>query len=182
MRLFQRPLRCNASMNEAFPANQGISLIAAVSNNGVIGIENKLPWHIPTDLQFFKKVTLRKPVIMGRKTYDSIGRPLPGRLNLIVTRDRNFAPAGVSVMHSLEDAIKVGREQAAEVMVIGGAEIYRQALPVANNLYLTEVNIDINGDAYFPSYDKNEWKLVWEEQHPQTEANPQAFRFVCYQR
>jgi len=164
------------------PATTGVSLIAALSRNQVIGIENRLPWHIPADLKFFKRTTLGKPVIMGRKTYESIGKPLPGRLNLVVTRDRTYQPAGVTVVYSLEEAIAQGRARSAEVMVIGGAEIYRQALPMADNLYLTEVDLEIEGDAYFPAFDKKIWKQTWEELHPAGETNPQAFRFVCYQR
>ncbi|MGL6251642.1 MAG: dihydrofolate reductase, partial [Billgrantia desiderata] len=127
-----------------------VAMIAAVSRNGVIGVDNKLPWHLPEDLKFFKRMTQAKPLIMGRKTFASIGRPLPGRLNIVVTRDKNFRHDGVRVCHDLESALFLADQQATidaseEIMVMGGGEIYAQALPHASRIYLTEVDVEVEG-------------------------------------
>ena len=158
-----------------------LSLIVAMSNNGVIGIDNTLPWHLPEDLKYFKQVTMGKPIIMGRKTYDSIGRPLPGRLNIVITRDDRWTAEGVSVVHSLEQALALAAQQPGdEAMVIGGEQIYRLALPMAQRLYLTRVDADIDGDAFFPSIDERQWVQVQE-----LIAEPVGdlhYRFVTLQR
>lgn len=130
-----------------------MSLIVAVSRNGVIGVDNKLPWHLPDDLQYFKSVTMGKPLIMGRKTYDSIGRPLPGRTNIVLTRDASWSAPGIEVATTLDDALSLARKActnsgADEVMVIGGEQIYRMTMTVADRLYVTEVDADIAGDAF----------------------------------
>jgi len=147
-----------------------IALVVAVSRNGVIGVDNKLPWHLPGDLKHFKAVTLGKPVVMGRKTFESIGRPLPGRLNIVVTRDRNYLAAnpvanGVTLAHSLEAALQLADSAAqaagvAEIAVIGGADLYRQALPLAATVYLTRVELEVAGDACFPDLDPGRWRLA----------------------
>ncbi|KUJ83660.1 type 3 dihydrofolate reductase [Microbulbifer flavimaris] len=134
-----------------------IAMIAAMARNRAIGRENALPWRISGDLKFFKRVTMGKPVVMGRKTFESIGRPLPGRLNIVITRNAEWHAEGVSVVTSLEEALRLAGESARlggaeEVMVIGGAEIYRQALPLAKRLYVTEVDADVEGDAFFPEF------------------------------
>jgi dihydrofolate reductase len=146
-----------------------LSLIVAATTNNVIGRNNELPWHLPQDLKYFKSVTLGKPVIMGRKTFESIGKPLPGRTNIVVTRQKDWKFSGVLVAESIEEALEVGQQfrneqqnLAEEVMVIGGAEIYRHALPLATKIYLTRINVQVNGDAYFPELPPSEWKLVSE--------------------
>lgn len=144
-----------------------LAIIVAASRNGVIGRNNQLPWHLPQDLKYFKAVTFGKPVIMGRKTYESIGRPLPGRTNIVITRDAQWsAVEGVIVVNSVEKALgeaqKVLGEALSpinEAMVIGGAEIYRLTLGVADKVYLTRVNCDVEGDAWFPSLDQDCWAL-----------------------
>jgi dihydrofolate reductase len=128
-----------------------LALIAARARNGVIGLDNRMPWHLPEDLAYFKRVTLGKPVVMGRKTFESIGRPLPGRLNIVVTRNPDWQAAGVQVAHSLDAALALAAAAAPEeIMLIGGAELYRQALPQADVLYLTEIDAEFAGDAFFP--------------------------------
>ncbi len=145
-----------------------LSLIVATANNNVIGRNNELPWHLPQDLKYFKSVTLGKPVIMGRKTFESIGKPLPGRTNIVVTRQKNWSFAGVLVAQSVQDAVEIAQQfrneqdnLAEEVMVIGGAEIYRHSLPIADRVYLTRIAANVkNADAYFPDLPANQWKLV----------------------
>ena len=149
-----------------------VSLIVGMAENGVIGRDNTLPWHIPADLQYFKRVTLGKPIIMGRKTFESIGRPLPGRTNIVLTRQAGFAAAGVQVVATLEAAIACARQQAAadgvdEIMVIGGAAVYAEALPRAERLYITRVHQRPEGDAHFPEPDPDEWKRVSAESGPE---------------
>jgi dihydrofolate reductase len=144
-----------------------ISIIVATAKNNVIGRNNELPWHLPQDLKYFKSVTLGKPIIMGRKTFESIGKPLPGRTNIVVTRQTNWQHAGVLVAKSVQEALAVGQQFCSEqnnltdeIMVIGGAEIYRHALPLANRVYLTKIDIDVAGDAYFPELLAREWALI----------------------
>ena len=139
-----------------------ISLIVAVSRNGAIGLNNQLPWYLPEDLKYFKSVTMGKPLIMGRKTFDSIGRPLPGRANIVLTRDPQWTWGGVEVVQSLEQALVAGEMacEAAdvdEIMVIGGEQIYRMTIDLAERLYLTQVDADVEGDAFFPDIDLNSW-------------------------
>jgi dihydrofolate reductase len=160
-----------------------ISLIVAAAHNNIIGKSNGLPWYLPADLRHFKEVTIGHPVIMGRKTFDSIlarlGKPLPNRTNIIVTRDHGFVAEGVIVVHSLEEAYKHAKDQ--EVFVIGGAQIYEQALPVADRIYLTEVDADINGDTYFPII-TGDWVEVSREAHNQDEKNPYNYAFVVLEK
>ncbi|WP_193067737.1 dihydrofolate reductase, partial [Halomonas sp. 3D7M] len=142
-----------------------IAMIVAMAKNRVIGVEGKLPWYLPEDLKFFKRMTQAKPLVMGRKTYASIGKPLPNRLNIVVTRDTNFAAEGVRICHELPAALALADQQATieaaeEIMVMGGGEIYRQALPHAQRLYITEVDIDVDGDAVFPELSMEEWQEV----------------------
>ena len=139
-----------------------LSLIVAKSRNDVIGRDGGLPWHIPEDLKFFRKVTMGKPVIMGRKTYQSIGRALPGRLNIVITRNKNWQADGVTTASGLSAALQIAEQAGAkEAMVIGGEEIYRAALPLADRIYLTEVDLEVAGDARFPAIDQAEWVAVW---------------------
>jgi dihydrofolate reductase len=158
-----------------------ISLIAAVAENGVIGQENKLPWHLPADLKHFKAMTLGKPVLMGRKTWESLGRPLPGRHNIVITRQVGYkVPAGVTVAASLEKALTLAGQE-AEVMVIGGAQIYRQALPLADKVYLTRVALSPTGDTFFPDLDPTLWHRIAGENHPARDKSP-AFAFETWER
>jgi dihydrofolate reductase len=156
-----------------------ITLVAAMAANRVIGIDNRLPWHLPEDLKHFKTVTLGKPVIMGRKTYDSIGRPLPGRRNVVVTRQRDWSAPGVEVAHSLEAALALVQE-ADTACIIGGADLYRQALPLAHRLELTEIAESYPGDAHFPDFGSDGWQEVQREVHRSEQGL--AYAFVSYQR
>ncbi|GAB2589225.1 dihydrofolate reductase [Spirosoma areae] len=162
-----------------------LSLIAAVAENGVIGRQNDLPWHLPDDFAFFKRKTNHHPIIMGRKSLVSLGKPLPNRTNIVITRNRDFAAEGVTVVHTLDEALAVAKKadrQTDEIFVIGGAEIYKMALPVATTLYLTEIHQAYEGDAYFPAFDKSQWQEVSRRPHPTDERHAVAFDFVEYER
>jgi dihydrofolate reductase len=158
-----------------------ITLIVAVADNGVIGRENGLPWHLPEDLKRFKRLTLGKPVVMGRKTYDSIGRPLPGRHNIVVTRDAQYRPAGVTVVHGIDDA-----ERAAagtdEIMVIGGAELFRLFLPRAGRVHLTRVHGEVSGDVFWPALDESRWQVVHREELAADERHAYAMTFEIWEQ
>jgi len=158
-----------------------VAIIVAVAENGVIGRDNALPWRLPGDLRHFKRITMGKPVIMGRKTWESIGRPLPGRTNIVISRNPAFAAEGAKVVTSLEEALALaGRiaDRAGEAVVIGGAEIYRAALPQADRLYITEVHAEVEGDARLPAIDWNQWREASREYH----AGEPDYSFVCYER
>lgn len=162
------------------------SLIVAVADNGVIGSNNQLPWRIAADLKYFKRVTLGKPVIMGRLTYESIGKPLPGRTNIVMTRDTTWQAEGVERASDLNEALAIARQIAnatelEEVMVIGGASIYREALPQADRLYLTRVHTQVEGDAFFPPLNLDEWLETPVEQLAAHEQAP-ACSFVRLDR
>ena len=153
-------------------------MIAAMARNRVIGRDNAMPWHIPEDLKHFKRLTLGHPVIMGRKTCESIGRPLPGRENIVITRSASLDMPGIHVAASLDQALELARGRPA--FVIGGGEIYRLALPLADCLHLTEIDAVMEGDAFFPEFDMNEWECTAREESP-AGANP-SYAFVTYQR
>ena len=162
-----------------------LAIICAMSLNRVIGRHNQLPWHLPADLQFFKRTTLGKPIIMGRKTYESIGRPLPGRTNIVITRQQHLNYQGVHLATSLPMAIEKAQRAASaedknEFFVIGGADIYEQALPLAQQLYITQIQAYIDGDAYFPEWDKSAWRLESSEHYPADAANAYALEFQHY--
>ena len=158
-----------------------VSLIAAVASNGVIGRENRLPWRLPADLQHFKRLTMGKPIIMGRRTWESIGRPLPGRRNIVLTRDAGFHAEGCTVVHSVEQALgAVG--DCGEVMIMGGANLYAQMLPWADRLYLTQVKADIEGDTRFPAFDADQWVEVQRESHRADAINQHDYDFVVLER
>ncbi len=165
-----------------------ISLIAAVAQNGVIGRTDAngkpdLPWHLPDDFAYFKRKTSHHPIIMGRKSLDALGKPLPNRANIVITRNRAFNANGVTVMHSLDDALTEAKTlNQAEIFVIGGAEIYAMALPVATTLYLTEIQKAYEGDAHFPAFDKAEWQEISRQHHPADERHEVGFDFVAYER
>lgn len=158
-----------------------VSIIAAMDRNRLIGNNNQLPWHLPADLAHFKRVTMGKPIIMGRKTYESIGRPLPGRTNIVLTRSSDFNAEGVLTANTLEQALNhVSAED--EVMIIGGSTIYELTLPRADRLYLTYVEDSFEGDAWFPDFDLEQWHIVASEEHSADEKNSSAYRFVTYAR
>lgn len=164
-----------------------ISMIAAVAENGVIGAGNALPWRLPSDFAFFKQTTMGKPVIMGRKTFESIGKALPGRVNIVVSRQPGYQPEGVLVIDSLDAALEHGRAIAAadgadEVMVVGGAAIYKAAMPQAQRLYITHVALDIEGDAHFPKIDPAEWEVVAEPVVPISPKDTASYRIRVYSR
>ena len=161
--------------------HKNISLIAAVAENRVIGVDNKLPWSLPADLAFFKQQTLGKPIIMGRKTFLSIGRALPGRRNIVLTSDTNFAASNIEVCHSLQEALDLCAAD-KEIMIIGGATIYKQALPLADKLYLTIVAASPDGDARFPKWDDGSWNKISAESHPQDSENDHVFCFTVWTR
>jgi dihydrofolate reductase len=158
-----------------------VSIIAAMDRNRLIGNKNQLPWHLPADLAHFKKVTMGKPVIMGRKTFESIGRPLPGRTNIVLTRSADFHAEHVRVAHSLQQALEYSTGN-DEVMIIGGSSIYELALPEATRLYMTYVHETYQGDAWFPEFDLGQWRVIASEQHAADQKNSCDYSFVTYER
>jgi len=163
-----------------------IALIIAVAQNGVIGRDNQLPWRIPAEMKYFKATTIGKPVVMGRKTFESLGKPLPGRTNILLSRDKQFRVDNAVVVNDLETALQraddiAQRDGAAEIMVIGGADIYRQALPHAHTLYYTEVKIDAEGDAYFRDIDWSQWRCV-RQQDVLADGSVPAYSLRQYRR
>lgn len=161
------------------PGSTRIYLIAAVARNGVIGAGGALPWRLPEDLKHFRKITFGHPVIMGRRTWDSLGKPLPGRENIVISRKAGFEAPGASVAASLEAAIALCAGEAV-AFVIGGAQIYAAALPLADGLALTEIDRDYEGDARFPAWDRKTWRATQKETHTSTEGV--RFDFVLYER
>jgi dihydrofolate reductase len=154
-----------------------ISFVVAMARNRVIGHDNGLPWRLPADLRHFKSVTMGKPIIMGRKTFESIGRPLPGRANIVVTRDPAYQAEGCVVAHSIEAALAAAGD-AEEVMVIGGADFYRQLLPRADRIYLTLIDAEFAGDASFPELDPVQWQERSREDHAPDADNPYPYSFI----
>ncbi|MEO0411660.1 MAG: dihydrofolate reductase [Pseudomonadota bacterium] len=157
-----------------------VSMVVARARNGLIGRDGDLPWRLPADLKHFKRLTVGKPIIMGRKTWTSLGRPLPGRHNIVLTRDTGFAPEGCSVAHTLADALDTAG-LSGEIMIIGGAEIYRLALPLATTLYITEVGLEPKGDTFFPVLQSDDWREVDRISHAANDDTP-AYDFVTYDR
>lgn len=157
------------------------SLVVAVARNGVIGRENRLPWRLPGDLAYFKRVTLGRPVIMGRRTWESIGRPLPGRLNIVVTRNPDYRAPGATVVGSLDEAWRATGE-VEEACVIGGTSLFAEALPQADRIHLTEVDADVEGDTFFPPYDRSQWVEREVARQPRDERHEHAFRIVVLER
>lgn len=156
-----------------------ISLIVAHDENRVIGFENKMPWHLPGDLKYFKEQTMGKPVIMGRKTFESIGKPLPGRRNIVISRNPAYQHEGIEVVTSLEEALSLVHG-VPEVMIIGGEQIFRMALPLADRLYITKIEHSFEGDTYFPAYD-DEWQQVAEREPVQADAG-YTFQYLVFER
>ncbi|MFO8140375.1 MAG: dihydrofolate reductase [Marinobacter sp.] len=164
------------------------ALIVAMARNRVIGRNNQLPWYLPGDLRYFKQATMGKPIIMGRKTWESIGRPLPRRMNVVISRNPEWqAPAGTVAAGSLEAALVKAEAQAEleggeEVMIIGGGQIYAEALPMVDRIYITQVHAEVDGDAYFPEVDWNDWQEIGREDFSASDNNPYDYSFVVYQR
>lgn len=158
-----------------------VSAVVAISSNHAIGKNNELLWHLPADLKHFKQITSGHTVIMGRKTYDSIGRPLPNRRNIIITRKTDLQIPGVEVTNSVDEALQLCAQE-AEVFIIGGAEIYKSALPLTNRIYLTTVQATYDADAYFPEIDRNEWAETEIEAHAPDEKNKLAYTFSTLSR
>ena len=156
-----------------------IVLVAAVAANGIIGKDGKLPWHLPEDLKHFKRVTMGHPVLMGRKTWQSLKGPLPGRENIVITRQAGYEAPGAAVASSLEAALALCSEESV-ACVIGGEQVFKESLPLANSLVMTEIGQDFEGDARFPDYDRSQWKETQREAH--TAANGMRFDFVLYER
>lgn len=156
-----------------------ISAIVALSENRAIGKNNQLPWHLPADLKHFKQITMGKAILMGRKTYQSIGRALPGRINIILTSDKNFQAENCVIIHSIEQALQITQD---ELCVIGGAEIYQQMLPYIQRIYMTVVHHVVDGDTYFPELNPAEWKEIEKTDHEADEKNNYAYRFLLLER
>jgi len=171
-------------MATTIQAKPRIALIAAMAANRVIGYGNKMPWHLPADLRHFKQLTMAKPLIMGRKTFESIGsKPLPMRVNIVVSRNPDFRPTGVVVAGDLQQALALAQPHAAEeIMIMGGASIYEQALPIAARLYLTFIQLNVPGDAYFPDLSQHRWRELSSESHTPDPENPYNYSFVVYER
>jgi dihydrofolate reductase len=159
-----------------------ISLIWAMDDNAVIGKDNQLPWHLPEDLKFFKKTTMGHPIAMGRKTHDSIGRPLPGRENIIITRNKDYSSDGCTVLNSVDELIQYSKDQNKEIFVIGGAEIFKEVFPSADRLYITKIYHSFDGDTFFPKIDMDQWKLEFKEPGIKDEKNPYDYEFFIYDR
>jgi len=158
-----------------------VSAIVAAADNNAIGKDNKLLWHLPNDLRFFKRTTSGHTVIMGRKTYESVGMPLPNRRNLVITRQEDYTLENAEVVHSLEAALtRCANEE--EVFIVGGAEIYRQALPRTGRVYLTRVHADLPGDTYFPNLDEPDWVLISADKHNPDERHAYGYTFEVYER
>lgn len=154
-------------------------MIAAMANNRVIGKNNQMPWHLPADLKHFKSVTSGKVVIMGRLTYESIGKALPNRLNIVVTKSLDYCLEDASVVHSCEQALEVAKQHSDEVMIIGGGTIYKYFLPLASTLYLTQIDLDVDGDTVFPDYQAQaDWSISEQISHQKDDKNPYNYRFL----
>ena len=158
-----------------------LSAVVAAAENNAIGKDNQLLWHLPNDLRFFKRTTTGHTVVMGRKTYESVGKPLPNRRNIIITRQAGYKVAGTEVVHSLSEALERCADE-EEVFIVGGAEIYRQALPLLDRIYLTRVHAQPEGDSFFPELDDEAWKLVAEERHSADERHAYSYAFRIYER
>jgi dihydrofolate reductase len=160
-----------------------ISLIAAATENNVIGKDNDLPWHLPDDMKFFVQTTKGHHILMGRKNLESFGKLLPRRTNIILTRDQSFNYEGAVIFHDLKEAFQFAEKNGEEeLMVIGGGEIYKQALPHADRIYLTRIHTELEGDTFFPDFDHKKWKVVSKEYHPKDEKHQFDFTFYTFER
>jgi dihydrofolate reductase len=158
-----------------------LSIVVATGKNGEIGKDNRLLWHLPADMKYFKNLTTGHPIIMGRHTYESIGRPLPNRRNIVITRQKDLQIIGVEVVNSLEEAMALVKD-APEIMVIGGADVYKQALPLAQRIYITRVDTTLEADRFFPDLDIHDWNIQVNIDHPADEKNIHAMTFQLLER
>jgi dihydrofolate reductase len=154
-----------------------ISIVVAMSSNSLIGRDGDLPWHLSADLQHFKSITMGKPVVMGRLTYESIGRPLPGRENIVLTRDIEYKAEGCTIVHDLEQ-ITSRCSYTEEIMIIGGAQLYIETIPLANKLFITEVHAELDGDIFFPDFDRKQWREIERQHFDADEKNDFDYSFV----
>jgi dihydrofolate reductase len=159
-----------------------ISFLVAMDKNRVIGRNNQLPWHLPEDLRYFKRVTMGHPIAMGRKTHDSIGKILPGRENIIITRNSDFKCEGCTVFYSIQDFVHYCDELEDEIFVIGGAEIFKETFQYADRLYITYIHQEFEGDTFFPDFEHSKWKLVSSEKGIRNEKNPYDYDFIIYEK
>ncbi|TCT25512.1 dihydrofolate reductase [Melghiribacillus thermohalophilus] len=160
-----------------------ISLLVAMDQNRLIGRNNQLPWHLPEDLRYFKKTTMGHTIVMGRKTFESIGKPLPGRENMVMSRNRNFQPEGCVVIHSWEPVMeRNSRNPDQEIFVIGGQRLFEQAIAFADRMYITEIDEQFEGDTYFPAFDPSEWQLISKTKGKKDDQNPYDYSFCVYER
>lgn len=158
-----------------------LAIIVALSENNVVGIENRLPWKISADLRRVKALTMGHHILMGRKTHESIGKPLPGRTNVIISRNGNYSAEGCVIVNSLDAALELAKQD-PEIFVFGGGEIFKQALPLVQKIYMTRVHTNIDGDTYFPELNPEEWQLTEEERHAADEKNEFDYSFLTYER
>ena len=158
-----------------------LSIVVAMDENRLIGKDNKLPWHLPADLAYFKKITTGKSIVMGRKTYDSIGRPLPNRRNIVISRNSKTLITGCEVLTSIDEVLSTTKDE-DEVMIIGGASLCEQLLPQVSRLYITKIEGKFNGDVYFPEYDKSDWRQVSCESHLSDASNQYPYHFLVLER
>jgi len=160
-----------------------VSIVAAVAENGVIGNKNKIPWLLPSDLKHFREITMDHHIVMGRKTHESIGRVLSGRTNIVITRNRNYKSKGCIVVHTLDEALKLTRKaKEKEAMVIGGGQIYIQAMSLADRIYLTRVKANVAGDTYFPKIESSKWKEINCEQYPADDKNQYPYELCILEK
>jgi dihydrofolate reductase len=160
-----------------------ISAIVASAKNGVIGVDNQIPWYLPADFQYFKRTTLDHHIIMGRNCFESIGRPLPKRTNVVITRNPYYIATGCIICHSIKEALDIAKKNGEkEAFIIGGGEIYAQTMHLCNRIYLTEVDIEVEGTVFFPKLEPEEWKLISEESHKKDEKNECNYSFKIYSK
>jgi len=159
-----------------------VSIIVAMGRERVIGIKNALPWKLPADMEHFRQLTAQKPLIMGQKTFESIGKALPGRINIVLTLDKNFQASDCLIAHSIEEALQIAEKKGEEVMICGGVSVYKQFLPLADRMYLTLIEGDFDGDAFFPEFDQNDWKETERTDNNSDKDNPYSYSFVTLQK
>jgi dihydrofolate reductase len=159
-----------------------ISFLVAMDQRNTIGKDNDLPWHLPSDLAYFKRVTMGHPIVMGRKTHESIGRVLPGRENIVLTRDKNYTAPGCTVIHSTEQLLEMHKGKNEEIFVIGGAEIFKEVFSSADRLYITLIEDLFEGDTYFPEFDLSEWEIISKDKGIKDEKNPYDYYYIVYER
>jgi dihydrofolate reductase len=159
-----------------------IAIVVAAAENNVIGKDNGLIWHLPADLRHFKQITMGHPILMGRKTYESIGKPLPGRTSIIVTTQKDYEAEGCIVTHSLQEALEKAKQLDEAIYIIGGAEIYKRALPLTDTIYLTRLHHTFDGDVYFPELKEAEWESMEQEHHEPDEKNKYSYSFLTLKR